>query len=190
MACGFTSTWGRRDVSMWEEAGCWKGGRINGLLILVGLKNYWSLNARGRMLERQGELCFSWASHPKGHHHRTQVSTTLPVSYLWIPLVKSSLVLNDFLFILPRQMIYCLLPLKETCPRVPRDDQWLNWGLKEYLTLLSTFIKDGREKKIHTRTSLWWPRTQYWKWGLLENSNNRILCTLLLLVWVRKSGLM
>lgn len=168
MACGITSTWGRREVSMWEEAGCWKGGRINGLLILVGLKNYWSMNARGRMPERQGKLCFSWASHPKGHHYRTQVSTTLPVSYLWIPVVKSSLVLNDFLYILPRQMIYCLVPLKETCPRVPQNSQWLNWAPKGYLTLLFTFIKYGREKKIHTRR-MFWPRDRILEMGTVGN---------------------
>lgn len=52
MDSGISFTWVRREVSTGrEEEGCWKGDRIDGLLILVGLKNYWHLKARGRMLE-------------------------------------------------------------------------------------------------------------------------------------------
>lgn len=47
MDYGIESTWVRGEVSMWgEEWGCSKGDRINGLLIFVRLKSYWSLSAR------------------------------------------------------------------------------------------------------------------------------------------------
>lgn len=49
---------------------------------LVESKNYWSLNARRRMSERQGKVCFTGLFIPTGHHYRAQVSTTLLVSSL------------------------------------------------------------------------------------------------------------
>lgn len=132
-----------RNVHVRNEEGCWKGGRID-----RGLKNYWSLNARRRILEREVEICFSWALILKGHNYRIQVSPTLLVSYLGIIFSKSFSSSECLpLYSFNTNGISCgafKRNIAKECPEVV-----IELLSQVYLTLSSLFYS---WKKLHTHT--------------------------------------
>lgn len=149
---GYGSTGrGRRETCMWgtrrdaEKVAGSMGYRSGGG---GGLKNYWSLNARRRILEREVEICFSWALILKGHNYRIQVSPTLLVSYLGIIFSKSFSSSECLpLYSFNTNGISCgafKRNIAKECPEVV-----IELLSQVYLTLSSLFYS---WKKLHTHT--------------------------------------